>query len=53
MLRFLLKTTGPLLAAFCVACTPAPRSPSGSGSAQSGNGISVYGTIDAGVVVNR
>lgn len=51
MLRFLLKTTAPLLAAFCMACTPAPRSP--SGSAQSGNGISVYGTIDAGVVVNR
>jgi len=39
-----------LLAALCVACTPAPRSPSG---AQEGNGISVYGTIDAGVVVNR
>lgn len=39
-----------LLAVLCAACTPAPRSPSG---AQDGNGISVYGTIDAGVVVNR
>ncbi|GAA0497752.1 hypothetical protein N5K27_16185 [Pigmentiphaga sp. GD03639] len=51
MFRLLLNSTWPLLAAFCVACTPAPRSP--SDSAQGGSGISVYGTIDAGVVVNR
>jgi len=41
----------PILLAFCVACTPAPRSPSGSASGDSG--VTVYGTIDAGVVVNR
>ncbi|WP_158213296.1 hypothetical protein [Pigmentiphaga sp. NML080357] len=41
----------PFFLALCMACTPAPRSP--AGSASSDNGITVYGTIDAGVVVNR
>ncbi|MDX3904633.1 MAG: hypothetical protein QHC78_02955 [Pigmentiphaga sp.] len=38
-----------LILAACLACTPLPRS--GGDSSGSSDGISVYGTIDTGIVI--
>jgi len=48
MTRHLMYT---LLLALCVACTPGPRSP--DDPASSSDGVTVYGVIDTGFVINR